>query len=119
MARKGHTGALLALRRGGAVGQRVRVLWHVDDRFYRGMVCRFDSEGFTHSVEYDDGELAGGLRLWNESVQIVDPDMEPCRRGGAGSPVYGGGGSGHGSDRHGGGGHKGPGGKDGCGGGRA
>lgn len=76
-ARKGHTGALLALRRGGAVGERVRVLWDNDDRFYRGRVARFDPDAFAHDVEYDDGQLAIGLRLWNESLQTVDPASDP------------------------------------------
>jgi|AntAceMinimDraft_1070359.scaffolds.fasta_scaffold07197_1 hypothetical protein len=76
-ARKGHAGALLALRRDGAVGQRVRVLWDVDDRFYPGRVCFFDGASFTHDVEYDDGELAVGLRLWNELVQVVEPQTDP------------------------------------------
>ena len=81
VARKGHTGALLALRRGGAVGERVRVLWDDDDRFYRGRVCRFDPDAYTHDVEYDDGDLVVGLRLWNESVQLVHPDADPHPRG--------------------------------------
>ena len=80
-ARKGHTGALLALRRGGAVGERVRVLWDDDDRFYRGRVCRFDPDTYTHDVEYDDGHLVVGLRLWNESVQLVHPDADLHPRG--------------------------------------
>ena len=59
------------------MGERVRVLWDNDDRFYRGRVARFDPDAFAHDVEYDDGQLAIGLRLWNESVQTVDPASDP------------------------------------------
>ena len=76
-ARKGHAGALVALRREGAVGARVRVLWDDDDRFYRGTVARFDPDAFTHDVAYDDGETSVGLRLWTESVRPVDPARDP------------------------------------------
>ena len=64
------------------MGERVRVLWDNDDRFYRGRVARFDPDAFAHDVEYDDGQLAIGLRLWNESVQLVHPDADPHPRGG-------------------------------------
>jgi site-specific DNA-cytosine methylase len=80
-ARKGHAGALVALRRDGAVGARVRVLWDDDDRFYRGTVMRFDPDAFTHDVEYDDGETSLGLRLWNESVRPVDAATDPYPNG--------------------------------------
>ena len=80
-ARKGHAGALVALRRDSAVGARVRVLWDDDDRFYRGTVKSFDPDAFTHDVEYDDGETSLGLRLWNESVRPVDAATDPYPRG--------------------------------------
>jgi hypothetical protein len=80
-ARKGHAGALVALRREGAVGARVLVLWDDDDRFYRGTVRRFDPNAFTHDVEYDDGEISVGLRLWCESIANVDPATDPHPHG--------------------------------------
>ena len=76
-ARGGHHGALISLRREGAVGQRVCVLWDEDDRFYRGRVSRFDTDAFTHDVEFDDGEVSRDLRLWRESVTGVDARSDP------------------------------------------
>ena len=81
VARTGHCGALISLRREGAVGTRVRVLWDEDDRFYRGRVSRFNMEQFTHDVEFDDGEVSCDLRLWCESVQTVDPSTDPHPNG--------------------------------------
>ena len=74
VARTGHAGALLALRREGAVGQRIKIMMCENNQFCRGSVCMFHVDCFSHDVELDSGEYVTGLRLWNESVQVIDPE---------------------------------------------
>ena len=74
VARTGHAGALLALRREGAVGQRIKIMMGENNQFCRGSVCMFHGDCFSHDVELDSGEYVTGIRLWNESVQVIDPE---------------------------------------------
>ena len=34
----------------------------------------FHGDCFSHDVELDSGEYVTGIRLWNESVQVIDPE---------------------------------------------
>ena len=45
-----------------------------NNQFCRGSVCMFHGDCFSHDVELDSGEYVTGIRLWNESVQVIDPE---------------------------------------------
>jgi len=77
MARTGHAGALLALRRENAVGIRVMLLMDPNGIFSCGKISSFDSTRFSHDVKFDDGVVATRLMLWDESIQILEKQSNP------------------------------------------
>lgn len=52
------------------VGNRVKVFWPDDNRFYEGTIVRNNSRTGTHTVEYDDGEKEV-LNMEKEQYELV------------------------------------------------
>ena len=77
MARTGHMGALLALRRENAIGIRIMLLMDPNGIFSCGKISSFDSTRFSHDVKFDDGVVATRLKLWDESIQILEKQSNP------------------------------------------
>ena len=69
-ARLGHVGATLALRRGDAVGRRLRVFWPIENAFFAGTIAAFDKQTYTFRVDYDDGDVEVAFKPWMESVWL-------------------------------------------------
>lgn len=71
LARGGHIGAILALRKANAVGQRILVLWHTDAAFYAGTIASFDAHKFVFRVDYDDADVDAEFKPWHETVMLA------------------------------------------------
>jgi len=65
----GHSGAILAACKEGAVGAKVQVWWNGDDKFYDGIIAHWDPINTEHTVVYDDYEI-GTYKLWQHSELI-------------------------------------------------
>jgi site-specific DNA-cytosine methylase len=78
LARGGHIGAVLALRKANAVGQRVLVLWHTDAAFYSGTITSFDEHKFVFRVDYDDGDVDAEFKPWEETVMLAQDVPSPA-----------------------------------------
>jgi hypothetical protein len=77
LARSGHIGAVLALRKANAVGQRVLVLWHTDAAFYSGTITSFDEHKFVFRVDYDDADVDAEFKPWEETVMLAQDVPSP------------------------------------------
>ncbi|KAK4719293.1 hypothetical protein R3W88_017631 [Solanum pinnatisectum] len=53
------------------VGDRIKVWWPLDEKFYEGVVSSFDPVERKHKVVYDDGE-AEKLRLHKERWEMLE-----------------------------------------------
>ena len=71
LARAGNIGAVLALRKQYAVGQRLVVFWHRDNAFFPGVITEFDSHKNSFRVDYDDGDIDLDFKPWTESIMIA------------------------------------------------
>ena len=71
LARAGNIGAVLALRKQYAVGQRLVVFWHRDNAFFLGVITEFDSHKNSFRVDYDDGDIDLDFKPWTESIMIA------------------------------------------------
>jgi len=79
LAREGHVGAVLSLRKQSAIGQRILVLWHTDSTFYTGTITAFDELNFTFRVDYDDADVDAEFKPWEEIVMLsqdIPPSVE-------------------------------------------
>ena len=71
LARAGNIGAVLALRKQYAVGQRLVVFWHRDNAFFPGVITEFDSHKNSFRVDYDDGDIDLDFKPWTESIMFA------------------------------------------------
>ena len=71
LARAGQVGAVLALRKERAVGQRLVVLWQRDNAFYAGAISDWSAHTYSFRVDYDDGDVDTDFRPWAESISLT------------------------------------------------
>ena len=76
LARAGHVGATLAMRKHAAEGQRLMVHWPSDGKFYAGEITSFDALTYTFRIDYDDGDVEQESKLWQETVVLVVSSMD-------------------------------------------
>ena len=76
LARAGHAGATLAMRKHAAEGQRLMVHWPSDGKFYAGEITSFDALTYTFRIDYDDGDVEQESKLWQETVVLVVSSMD-------------------------------------------
>ena len=71
LARAGHVGAILALKRQRAAGQRVRVFWPAENEFFTGTITSFNAVSYTFRIDYDDGDVEDDFRPWCDVIVLV------------------------------------------------
>jgi site-specific DNA-cytosine methylase len=78
----GHSGAILAACKEGAVGAKVQVWWNGDDKFYDGIIAHWDPINTEHTVVYDDYEI-GTYKLWQHSelIRVVSDPLDWVKDG--------------------------------------
>jgi hypothetical protein len=79
LARLGHIGATLTLRKHFAIGQRIMTFWNTDNKFFAGTLTSFNPLKFSFGIAYDDGDIDDDFKPWAETVCLAQdlPESEP------------------------------------------
>eukprot|EP00898_Chlorokybus_atmophyticus_P002522 jgi/Chlat1/3270/Chrsp22S00256 len=76
LAAAGNHGAQLALKGSHLVAQSIRVYWPEDQKWYKGVVVKFDAATCSHHIKYEDDECIG-TQLWDlgedEKAELILP----------------------------------------------